>query len=106
MRPCQHCGRAIGLKEPICPYCRREQAQSVPLVVASVPATRNSAGGPRELERADAVLRRSIHLGVAALVILATTGGYLFGGVAGALIAAFFTGLLALLVVLNMRGCP
>lgn len=107
MRPCQICGRAIGVKEHRCPHCGREQSATVGLA-APPPASELDAESVDEdgADDDDAVFYAAWR--VAPLVTMSVGGllGYLMAGITGMMVGALVMVLAAGVLLATVLGGP
>lgn len=107
MRPCQHCGRPIGMKEQHCPHCGRDQATKVGLTAPLLPSGIDVEPGDPDVANDDDAFFYAAWR-VAPMVVLGLGGvlGYLTAGVAGMMIGALVMALAAGVLMATILGGP
>lgn len=105
MRPCQHCGRAIGVKQSRCPHCAHEQSATVGFDVAPRSAPDFSGPGTHHvLDDDDASLIAACRLAPFVIMLPGGFFGYIAAGISGMMIGSFLTLLCALIVIFAAIG--
>jgi hypothetical protein len=106
MRPCQHCGRPIGVKEQRCPHCARDQSTTVGLAAPLREEEYDDSSEPDAAVDDDMIFYAAWR--AAPLVVLGVGGflGYLAAGVAGMMIGALVMALAAGVLLATVLGGP
>jgi hypothetical protein len=94
------------LKQSLCPRCNQEQTSPIdlPALRPAVPIFHSDRQGARELERANSVLAAAIKVGAWALVMVATTFGFLVGGLPGGACGLFVSAVFSGYLLLRLHG--
>jgi hypothetical protein len=107
MRPCQHCGRAIGVKACWCAHCGREQSPTVGLTAPPL-ASAEDAGLPEPDAADDDDMMFYAAWRVAPLVTMSVGGllGYFMAGITGMMVGALVMVLAAGVLLATLLGGP
>lgn len=106
MRPCQHCGRPIGVKEQRCPHCARDQATTVGL---AAPLRAEDCDDSAEQDPAgddDMLFYTAWRAAPLIVLVLGGALGYLAAGVPGMMIGALVMALAAGVLLATVLGGP
>ena len=107
MRPCQHCGRAIGVKDRACAHCGQEQSSTVGLTAPPLGSAQDAwLAEPDAADDDDAIFYAAWR--VAPLVTMSVGGllGYLMAGITGMMVGALVMVLAAGVLLATILGGP
>lgn len=106
MRPCQHCGWAIGVKDRRCAHCGGEQSPTMGLSAPPLASGLDAESFEPDPDDDDAMFYAAWR--VAPLVTMSVGGllGYLMAGITGMMVGALVMVLAAGVLLATILGGP